>query len=136
VVERVRAEYVDTIDDERLVRSAIRGMLEELDAHSKYLDRTQYEEIRISTTGNYSGVGLDISLEDGKVTVVSPLDGAPAAAAGILPGDVVVSVDDVRVDDSNVEATVNRMRGKPGTTVMLDVMRDGAEEPLRFALTR
>ena len=83
VVERVRAEYVDTIDDERLVRSAIRGMLEELDAHSKYLDRTQYEEIRISTTGNYSGVGLDISLEDGKVTVVSPLDGAPAAAAGM-----------------------------------------------------
>lgn len=136
VVERVREEYVDSVDDQRIVESAIRGILQELDPHSKYLDQTQYEDIRISTTGNYSGVGLDVSLEDGKVTVVSPLDGAPAAKAGILPGDVVISVDEVPVNRDNVEETVNLMRGRPGTQVTLDILRDGTEEPMRFALTR
>ena len=136
VIERVRREYVDRVDDQRLVDGAIRGIIEELDQHSSYLSATQYEEIRISTSGNYTGVGLDVSIDDGKVTVVAPLDGAPAARAGILPGDVVVSVDDVPVDQDNVEDAVNRMRGDVGTEVTLDVVRAGAEEPLHFALTR
>lgn len=136
VIDRVRREYVDRIDDRQLVDSAIRGILKELDPHSSYLDPTQYEEIRISTSGNYTGVGLDVSLDEGKVTVVEPLVGAPAAQAGILPGDVVVSVDDVPVDEANIEATVNRMRGQAGTAVMVDVVRDGNVKPLRFALTR
>jgi carboxyl-terminal processing protease len=136
VMERVRREYVDQIDDKRLIESAIRGMVQELDSHSRYLDTQQYEEIRIATTGNYSGVGLDVSLEDGRVTVVSPLDDAPAARAGIQPGDVVVSVDDMPVDDANVEDTVSRMRGEPGTEVTLSVLRDGRGDPVRFALTR
>ncbi len=137
VIDRVRREYVDRIDDHVLVESAIRGIMKELgDQHSSYLDPTQYEEIRISTSGNYTGVGLDVSLDDGKVTVVEPLAGAPAAQAGILPGDVVVSVDDVPVDQANIEQTVNRMRGAVGTPVTVDVLRSGAVEPLRFALTR
>jgi carboxyl-terminal processing protease len=136
VIERVRREYVDRIDDERLVQSAIRGILEELDQHSSYLDADQYEEIRISTSGNYTGVGLDVSLDDGRVTVVTPLDGAPAARAGILPGDIVVSVDNVPVNENNVEDSVNRMRGAIGTEVTVDVLRHGNEQPLRFALTR
>jgi carboxyl-terminal processing protease len=137
VIDRVRREYVDTIDDRVLVESAIRGIIKELgDQHSTYLDASQYEEIRISTSGNYTGVGLDVSLDDGKVTVVEPLAGAPAAQAGILPGDVVVSVDDVPVDLANIDETVNRMRGAPGTPVTVDVLRSGATEPLRFALTR
>jgi len=136
VMERVRREYVDQIDDQQLIESAIRGMVQELDSHSRYLDNRQYEDIRIATTGNYSGVGLDVSLEDGRVTVVSPLDDAPAARAGIMPGDVVVSVDDMPVDEANVEDTVNRMRGEPGTEVTLDVLRDGRGDPVRFALTR
>ena len=136
VVERVKREYVEGIDDRRLIEAAIRGMVEELDQHSRYLDADQYDEILISTTGNYSGVGLDVAVADGKLKVVSPLDGAPAARAGILPGDVVVSVDDVPVDASNLEDTVSRMRGSAGTRVTLDVLRDGNEEPLRFALTR
>jgi carboxyl-terminal processing protease len=136
VIDRVRREYVDRIDDRQLVESAIRGIVKELDQHSSYLDPAQYEEIRISTSGNYTGVGLDVSLDDGKVTVVEPLAGAPAAKAGILPGDVVVSVDDVPVDKSNIEQTVNRMRGEVGTPVTVDVVRDGSETPLRFALTR
>jgi len=136
VVNRIRREYVDRIDEQTLVESAIRGMLEELDPHSKYLDATAYEDIRIATTGNYSGVGLDVSVRDGRVTVISPVDDAPAARAGIRAGDVVVSVDDVAVEDDNVEDTVNLMRGQPGTQVRLGVERDGADAPLNFSLTR
>ncbi len=136
VIERVRLEYVDQVDDERLIESAIRGVIQELDSHSRYLDARAYEDIRIATTGNYSGVGLDVRVEDGRVTVVTPLDGGPAEEVGILPGDVLVAVDDMPVDADNVDETVNRMRGEAGTEVTLGIMRDGVEDPLRFALVR
>ncbi|HVY65228.1 MAG TPA: S41 family peptidase [Gammaproteobacteria bacterium] len=136
VIDRVRREYVDRIDDKRIVESAIRGIVSDLDQHSSFLNEEQYEAIRITTSGNYTGIGLDVNLEGGKVTVVNPLEGAPAARAGIMPGDVVVSVDDMPVDEKDVGATVARMRGAPGTPVTLDVVRAGAQEPLRFALTR
>jgi carboxyl-terminal processing protease len=136
VMQRVRREYVDQIDDRQLIESAIRGMVKELDDHSRYLDTRQYEDIRIATTGNYSGVGLDVSVEDGRVTVVSPLDDAPAAAAGIMPGDVLVSIDDVLVDESNAEETIGLMRGEAGTEVTLDVLRQGLDAPMHFALKR
>ena len=136
VIERVRREYVDVIDDSQLIESAIRGMISELDSHSRYLGPEDYEEIRINTTGNYTGVGLDVSVEEGKVIVVSPLDGTPAKRAGILAGDIVVSVDDVPVDKDHAEETIGRMRGKPGTDVTVGVLRDGEEKPMHFALTR
>lgn len=136
VIDRVQSEYVDQLDEQTLIDSAIRGIVEELDSHSRYLDSAAYEEIRISSSGNYSGVGLDVSLQDGRVTVIAPLEGAPAEAAGILPGDIVLAVDDVAVTASNYEGTAGRMRGAPGTTVTLDVQRDGFPEPLRFALKR
>ncbi|MCZ6475822.1 MAG: S41 family peptidase, partial [Gammaproteobacteria bacterium] len=124
------------IDDSQLFESAIRGVLGELDSHSRYLAPDDYEDIRISTSGNYSGVGLDVSFEAGKVIVVTPLDGTPAQRAGILPGDMLVSVDDILVDEKHVEATIGRMRGLPGTGVTVDVIREGEDEPLRFALIR
>ena len=136
VLERVRREYVDAIDDHQLIESAIRGMISELDSHSRYLGPEDFEEIRISTTGNYVGVGLDVSVDEGKVLVVAPLEGTPAQRAGILPGDMVVSVDDVIVDEAHVEETISRMRGQPGTGVTVDVVRDGEEAPLHFALVR
>jgi carboxyl-terminal processing protease len=136
VIDRVRREYVDRIDDRQIVESAIRGIVADLDQHSSFLDAEQYEDIRINTSGNYTGIGLDVNLDGGKVTVVTPLDGAPAARAGILPGDVVVSVDDVPVEEGNVEASVGRMRGAPGTSVTLAVLRAGNEQPMRFDLTR
>ena len=136
VIERVRREYVDPIDDERLIESAIRGVIAELDSHSRYLDARAFEDIRIATTGNYSGVGLDVRVEDGRLTVVTPLDGGPAERVGILPGDVLISVDDMPVNGDNAEETTSRMRGTPGTPVTLGILRDGAEDPLRFALTR
>ena len=136
VIERVRREYVDVVDDSQLIESAIRGMISELDSHSRYLGPEDYEEILINTTGNYTGVGLDVSLEEGKVIVVSPLDGTPAERAGILAGDMVVSVDDVPVDGDHAEETIGQMRGQPGTDVTVGVLRDGEEKPLHFALTR
>jgi len=136
VIDRVRREYVDRVDDKRIVEAAIRGIVADLDQHSTFLNAEEYEDIRISTSGNYTGIGIDVNLDDGKVTVVTPLDDAPAARAGILPGDVVSAVNDIPVDASNVEASVSRMRGAPGTSVTLDVLRPGNEEPLRFALTR
>ena len=136
VIDRVRREYVDQVDDQRIVEAAIRGIVADLDQHSSFLDAEDYEDIRISTTGNYTGVGLDVNLEDGKVTVVTPLEGAPADIAGILPGDVVSAVDDVPVDSDDVAASVARMRGAPGTSVTLDIVRAGSDAPLRFALTR
>jgi carboxyl-terminal processing protease len=136
VIDRVRREYVDNVDDKRIVEAAIRGIVADLDQHSTFLNADEYEDIRISTTGNYTGVGLDVNLEGGKVTVVAPLEGAPAERAGILPGDVVVSVNDISVDAADVESSVSRMRGAPGTPVTLDVLRPGNDTPLRFALTR
>ena len=136
VIDRVRREYVDSVDDRRIVEAAIRGIVADLDQHSTFLDAEAYEDIRISTTGNYTGVGLDVDLEGGKVTVVTPLEGAPAERAGILPGDVVSAVNDVPVAAEDVAASVARMRGEAGTQVTLDVLRPGSETPLHFALTR
>ncbi|NNC65129.1 MAG: S41 family peptidase [Gammaproteobacteria bacterium] len=136
VIDHVRREYVDVVDEELLVASAIRGVISELDKHSRYLDPSEYEEIQISAAGNYAGVGLDITVDEGKVTVIAPIDGTPAQRAGILPGDVVVSVDDVPIAQGNIDDAVSRMRGAPGTEVTVRVHREGEQEPLRFALTR
>ena len=136
VLERVRRDYVEVVDDRQLIESAIRGMIADLDPHSQFLDPQEYEEIRISTTGNYSGVGLDVSLDDGRVMVVAPIDDTPAERAGILPGDVVISVDDMPVEQGQLAETIGRMRGEPGTQVSVDVLRDGNDNPLHFALVR
>ena len=136
VIDRVRREYVDTVDDRQIVEGAIRGIVAELDQHSSFLDADEYEDIRISTTGNYTGVGLDVNLDGGRVTVITPLEGAPADRAGILPGDTVLAVNEVPVDENDIEASVARMRGAPGTPVTLEVRRKGSDEPLRFTLTR
>jgi carboxyl-terminal processing protease len=135
-IARVRNEYVDRIDEQTLVENAIRGMLEGLDQHSRYLDSRQYEDIRIATTGMYSGIGLDVDMRDGKITVIAPVEDAPAARAGIRAGDVVVSVDDVLIAEEGLEAAVNRMRGRPGSDVKLGIARGSDENLLSFSLTR
>ncbi len=135
-IERVRREYVDAIDEDQLVADAINGMLEGLDRHSRYLDHDQYEDIRIATTGNYSGVGLSVSLRDGQVTVDASLEDAPAAVAGIRAGDVLVSVDDMPIEADGIEGAISRLRGLPGSEVRLSVLRGPEGTPLDFTLTR
>ena len=136
VLQRVKQEYVEYVDDRMLMESAVRGMVTDLDPHSQYLDSDEYQEIRISTTGNYSGVGLEVNMQNGVVTVVAPIEGTPAARAGMKSGDVIVSIDDNLVDEQNINDTIGRMRGKPGTRVTVSVIREGQTEPIDFNLLR
>ena len=122
-MERVKREYVEPVDDRELLEAAIRGMVGDLDPHSEYLDANEYRDIRISTTGSYTGVGVEISEDDGIVTVITPIKGSPAARSGIRAGDRIVAIDGVRVDRSNLPDTIGRMRGRPGSRIEITVQR-------------
>jgi len=136
VLERVKQEYVEPVEDSELIESAVRGMVTNLDSHSQFLDAQEYEEIRISTTGNYSGVGLEVNVIDDKVLVIAPIDDTPAARAGLRSGDEIVSIDGAEIDERNVNDTIGRMRGKSGTKVTITVARVGEPEPIPFSLVR
>ena len=136
VLERVREQYVDRISDQELIEAAIRGLVADLDPHSAFLDPQEFDEIRISTTGEYSGVGIEVALENGVVRVVTPIEDGPAARAGVLPGDTILAVDDVPVDVENLNDAIDRMRGKPGSTVKMTMARAQAPQPLLFTLAR
>jgi carboxyl-terminal processing protease len=136
VLERVREEYVEPVEDAELIESAVRGMVTDLDAHSQYLDCDEYEEVRISTTGNYSGVGLEVHMDNGEVQVVSAIDDTPAARSGLRSGDVIVSIDGIVLTENNFSEAANLMRGKAGTAVDLMVRRDAEDALLEFSLER
>jgi carboxyl-terminal processing protease len=136
VLERVKHDYVNPVDDHQLLQSAIRGMVASLDPYSAYLDGEDYDEIKISSSGQYSGVGIEVSMEDEEVVVVSPFDGSPAAAAGIRAGDVIATIDDIPVNTTTLADTIGRMRGKEGTSVKIGILREGSSEPLQFTLKR
>ena len=126
VMQRVKRDYVEPIDDRVLLESAIRGMVRDLDPHSQYLDAEEYRDIRISTTGSYTGIGIEVNDKDGVVQVVTPIAGSPAARSGMRSGDHIVAVDGVAVEKGNLQETIGRMRGRAGTMVAITVMRDGA----------
>jgi carboxyl-terminal processing protease len=136
VLERVEREYVDPVDDHQLLQAAIRGMVSSLDPYSAYLDGDEYDDIKISSSGQYSGVGIEVSMEDGQVVVVAPLDGSPAAAAGIRSGDVIATIDGVPVNTTTLADTIGRMRGKEDTLVKIGILREGSTEPLQITLKR
>jgi carboxyl-terminal processing protease len=136
VLERVKHDYVNPVDDHQLLQAAIRGMVSSLDPYSAYLDGDEYDEVKISSSGQYSGVGIEVSMEDEEVVVVSPFEGSPAAAAGIHPGDVIATIDGIPVNTSTLADTIGRMRGKEGTTVKIGILREGSAEPLQFTLKR
>jgi carboxyl-terminal processing protease len=136
VLERVKHDYVNPVDDHQLLQAAIRGMVSSLDPYSAYLDGDEYDEVKISSSGQYSGVGIEVSMEDEEVVVVSPLEGSPAAQAGIRPGDIIATIDGVPVNTTNLADTIGRMRGKEGTSVKIGVLREGSAEPLQFTLKR
>jgi len=136
VLERVKHDYVNPVDDHQLLQAAIRGMVSSLDPYSAYLDGDEYDEIKISSSGQYSGVGIEVSMEDEEVVVVSPFEGSPAAAAGIRSGDVIATIDGIPVNTTTLADTIGRMRGKEGTTVKIGILRSGSAEPLQFTLKR
>lgn len=136
VMDRIKQDYVEPIDDRDLVESAIRGMVADLDAHSQYLDANEYQDIRISTTGSYSGVGLEVSSIDAEILVVAPIDGTPAFRAGIRPGDKIVAIDDTTVRRDGLQETIGKLRGRAGTRVNVSVLRGPQAELLVFNLRR
>jgi carboxyl-terminal processing protease len=136
VLDRIRADYVERTDDHKLMSSAIRGMVGELDPHSSFMDADEFEELKIATEGNYSGIGVEVTLDAGAIVVISPLDNSPAARAGIRTGDRIIAVDGKPVDGSALPESVARIRGEPGTVVNLDVGRQSAPAPLRFSIER
>jgi carboxyl-terminal processing protease len=136
VLERVKHDYVNPVDDHQLLQAAIRGMVSSLDPYSAYLDGDEYDEVKISSSGQYSGVGIEVSMEDEEVVVVSPLEGSPAAQAGIRSGDIIATIDGVPVNTTSLADTIGRMRGKEGTTVKIGILREGSAEPLQFTLKR
>src|SRR5210317_2508204 len=123
VLERVKRDYVEPIDDAELLESAIRGMVSDLDAHSQYLDASEYRDIRISTTGSYTGVGIEVAEVSGLVRIVTPIAGSPAARSGLRSGDQIVAVDGIALEPGNLHDTIRRLRGNAGSPVVVSVRR-------------
>lgn len=136
VLERIRRDYVEPISDDKLIEAAIRGLVADLDSHSAFLNARQFDEIRISTSGAYSGVGIEVALENGVVRVVNPIEEGPAARAGVKAGDTIMAVDGVAVDLENINDSIDRMRGAAGSTVKITVARADQTTPLEFTLAR
>ncbi|MBA3980520.1 MAG: peptidase S41 [Alcanivorax sp.] len=136
VMERIRAAYVEDIDDRTLLESAIRGMLLELDPHSAYLTPEDFEDLQVTTRGEFGGLGIEISMEDGFVKVVTPIDDTPASRAGLQAGDTILKIDDTFVKGLNLNEAVDMLRGEVGTEVELSILREGDSTPRTVKLTR
>jgi carboxyl-terminal processing protease len=135
VFERVRADYVEEVTDEDLIKSAIDGMLQSLDPHSSYMDARNFKEMQVQTKGEFGGLGIEVTLESGFVKVVSPLDGTPADRAGIKPGDFITHLDGESVLGLTLNEAVEKMRGPVGADLTIKIRREG-EEPFDVTLTR
>lgn len=136
VFGRIKQDYVEPVEDKKLITEAINGMLSGLDPHSSYLDPDAFKELREGTQGEFGGLGIEIGAEDGLVKVIAPIEDTPAFRAGMKSGDLIVKIDDVSVRGLSINEAVKRMRGKPGTKVTLTIARKGEAKPLVVPLTR
>ena len=136
VFDRIRAEYVDVPDERELIRAAIQGMLTSLDPHSSYLDPISYDDVRQDTSGEFGGLGIEVTMEEGVIKVISPIDDTPASRAGILSNDYIIELDGEQVLGLTLDKAVEKMKGAIGTKIVLTVLREGVDEPLSFELTR
>lgn len=136
IFERIRAGYVEEVDEKELIEAAINGMLTSLDPHSSYLSADDAARMRVQTTGEFGGLGIEVTQEEGWVKVVSPMDGTPADAAGILAGDFITAVDGESVMGLTLDDAVNLMRGPVGSEIIITVVREGEGEPFDVSLIR
>ncbi len=136
IFARIKTDYVEDVDDKTLLEHAIRGMLTGLDPHSTYLNPDEYKELKIGTTGKFGGLGIQVGMEDGFVKVISPIDDTPAFRAGLEAGDLIIRLNDKSVKGMTLNDAVKIMRGDPGTDIELTVIREGADKPLPFTVTR
>ncbi len=136
IFAKIKNDYVEPIEDKTLLENAIRGMLAGLDPHSAYLVPDDYKELQAGTSGEFGGLGIEVGMEDGFVKVISPIDDTPAHRAGVKAGDLVIRLDDTPVKGMALSDAVKIMRGKPGTDIVLTIVRDGEDRPLNITITR
>jgi carboxyl-terminal processing protease len=132
----IKANYVEPVDDKKLIREAISGMLTGLDPHSAFLDAEAFKDLQVGTQGEFGGLGIEVGAEDGAVRVIAPIDDTPAARAGIKSGDLIIKIDDKLTRGMTLPEAVKLMRGKKGTTIVLTIARKGEARPLEFKLVR
>ena len=136
VFARIKSDYVEPVEDKKLLEDSIQGMLSGLDPHSAYLDAESFKDVRVETEGQFGGLGIEVTMENGFVKVVSPIEDTPAAAAGLKTGDLIIRLDDKAVKGMTLTDAVRLMRGKPGSDIILTVVREGNNKPLKFTVTR
>jgi carboxyl-terminal processing protease len=136
VYERIRAEYVEPINDRDAIENAINGMLNGLDPHSSYLNQRSYRDMQVQTRGEFGGLGIEVTQENGYIKVISPIDDTPAARAGIKAGDIITQLNGTSVQGMTLQEAVEQMRGERGTAIKLTIRREGADKPLELSLTR
>ncbi|MBN1842407.1 MAG: S41 family peptidase [Deltaproteobacteria bacterium] len=136
ILDIVEKNYVDTVDSKKLIRGAIQGMLKSLDPHSSFLSPEAYKELRIDTKGEFSGIGIVITMQNHQLTVISPIEGSPAHTAGVKAGDRIINVDGEDTKEMKLWEAVKKMRGKKGSTVVITVWRKEAPEPIEFKIVR
>jgi carboxyl-terminal processing protease len=136
VFERVRSDYVEKPEDSQLVEGAINGMISSLDPHSRYMNDSSWHEMQETTSGEFGGLGIEVTMEDGLVKVVSPMDDTPASKAGVLSGDFISQIDDENVQGLTLEQAVNKMKGPVDSKTKLTILRKGKDDPIFVTLTR
>ena len=136
VFSKVKSDYVEDVDEKKLIEDAIRGMLNGLDPHSSYLNTTEFSDLKIGTTGQFGGLGIEVGMENGFVKVISPIDDTPAARAGVMASDLIIKLDDKSVKGMTLNDAVKIMRGKPNTSIDLTIVREGEAKPLVISITR
>lgn len=137
VFHRIKNDYVEEVDDSKLLQNAIKGMLNGLDPHSSYLDEEEYRDLQVGTSGEFGGLGIEVGMdESGLVKVISPIDDTPAQRAGIQPGDLILRLDETPVKGLTLNEAVKIMRGEPGSTITLTVVRETADKPLKIEIER
>ena len=136
VISKIQSSYVEEVKPKQLVYGAIRGMLSTLDPYSQFMDVDQYNDLETDTKGEFGGLGIRIIMQDGWLTVESPMEGTPAFRAGVKAKDRIIKIDDTSTEGFSLETAVRRLRGPKGTKVKLDILRPGTKEPLSFTITR
>ncbi len=136
VFSRIQSDYVEPVDDKKILKDAIQGMLSGLDPHSAYLDPEDYKELRIGTEGQFGGLGIEVTMENGFVKVITPIEDTPAARAGVLTNDIIIKLDEKPVKGMTLSEAVRLMRGRPGSRIKLTIIREGNGKPLKISVMR
>ena len=136
VFSKVKSDYVETVDEKKLIEDAIRGMLSGLDPHSSFLNTSEFSDLKIGTTGQFGGLGIEVGMENGFVKVISPIDDTPASRAGVKASDLIIKLDEKSVKGMTLNEAVKIMRGKPNTSIDLTIVREGEPKPLVINITR